>query len=91
MARQIITGDTIHQTLAENQTELRVDPDAIITDAARELAESRGVRLVRADVGSPSPAPSAPVESVVRAAVVKALGGSAPPDLDAVIARVMRG
>ena len=91
MARQIITGDTIHQALAENQTEIRVEPNGIITDAARELAEGRGVRLIRGDAEPATPTATAPDESQVREAVLQALGGEAPADLDEVIARVLRG
>lgn len=105
MARQIITGDTIHQALAEGQREIRVEDNGIVTDAARELAESRGLRLVR---GAPDSSPdsshasthssgpsgagsrTAPTQAQVRAAVVTALGDQAPADVDEVIARVLR-
>lgn len=103
MARQIITGDTIHQAVAEGAAEINLEANAIITDAARELAETKGLRLVRAGAapdpaatstptGAPDPVVAAdPVEARVRAQVVAALGGQAPADLDAVIARVLRG
>lgn len=47
MARQIITADDIHRARAEGAGEIRLEANAIVTDAARELAESQGVRLVR--------------------------------------------
>ena len=53
MARQIITADQVHQALARGSDQIVLEADAIVTDAARELAETKGVRHVRpADQGA---------------------------------------
>ncbi|MGA4668794.1 hypothetical protein ACPCG0_03190 [Propionibacteriaceae bacterium Y1923] len=98
MARQIITADAIHQAAAGGSTEIQLEADAIVTDAARELAESKSVRLVRpggdADTGRGSGAAPASSEGPgdrqqVRQAVIAALGGEVPAGLDAAISRAI--
>ncbi|MDO5083829.1 MAG: hypothetical protein Q4D89_10565 [Arachnia propionica] len=102
MARQIVTQDQIIQLLAEGACELRVDADAIITDVAAELAQDRGLRIIRGTdtvSGAPStrstPTPASqssgavpPPRDEVRRAVVAALGVE-PEQLDAVLDRVL--
>lgn len=99
MARQIVTQDQIVRLLAEGATELRLEAGAIVTDVAAEMAQDRGLRLVRD--GDPGPTPrscepepageaSKPVgRDEVRRAVIAALGRE-PEQLDAVLDRVMR-
>lgn len=88
MARQIVTQDQIVRLLAEGATELRLEAGAIVTDVAAEMAQDRGLRLVRDR--EPGPVLGEPVgRDEVRRAVIAALG-SEPEQLDAVLDRVMR-
>lgn len=88
MARQIVTQDQIVRLLAEGATELRLEAGAIVTDVAAEMAQDRGLRLVRAE--EPGPVLGEPVgRDEVRRAVIAALGRE-PEQLDAVLDRVMR-
>jgi hypothetical protein len=100
--RRFLTVRDIEDLAAQGTTELPVDRQTTVTDAARERALERGVRLVPSTNGQPpqsappqsAPSQSAPQEDApalhrrVRQAVLARLD-SAPPDLDEVITRVM--
>ena len=105
--RRFITKVDIDTLLAAGKTTLECPPDTTITDLALEYARSRGMSVRRVDAASSSSSSSSSASSAgassaaaasgdaaeraaVRAAVVAKLG-SAPPDLDAVIERAMRG
>lgn len=106
MPRQFITRTQIDDLAERGETLLEVDGRTTVTDAARERALERGVRVVtRPDAagtgatpgptaGSPAPDRTTEVEHErLRAAVRSAvLGalGETPPGLDAVLDRVLR-
>ncbi len=59
MSRQIITKDRVQELLDEGQEELRLEPHDIITAMAVEVAEKRGLRIVRSDAPGRSTPPLA--------------------------------
>lgn len=90
MARQIVTQDQISRLLAAGADELRVDADAIITDVAAELAQERGLRILRGGEAAVPRDTGGPLREKIRSAVVAALG-TEPEQLDAVLDRVLKG
>lgn len=94
MPRHVITQQDITQALADGRTELTMRPDSIITALAAEVAQQKGIRLVRAceETHGTAPAEAAgqPVfgRSDVRNAVIARYGGE-PDGLDRVLDRVL--
>jgi hypothetical protein len=90
--RRFVTVRDIEHLVDEGIQALDVDRLTTVTDAARERALERGVRLVPvasdADAGDHAPADTGLAERV-RQEVVLQLGAPPPADLDAVIARVL--
>jgi hypothetical protein len=100
MGRRFITTNDIDELADRGELLLEYDDRVTITDLAREHARQRGVRLVRRDAPSPSPAAEAApasaadpdrdeVRSAVRSAVIGRLG-EVPAGLDAAIDRALR-
>lgn len=94
MPRRFVTRADIDAIADAGQSELLVDELTTVTDIAREHARERQVRIVR-QLAPPPPGPSpdgaepdADLRASVRAAVVGRLGHT-PPDLDAVLHRVL--
>mgnify|MGYP001674155721 CR=1 FL=1 len=48
MPRHVITQQDITQALADGRTELTLRPNSIVTALAAEVAQQKGIRLVRA-------------------------------------------
>lgn len=94
MGRPVLTTADIDQALADGQRQVQVPANAIVTQLAREYAQSKGVQLASAPAEAAAPAmpassaPREPDHSAVRAAVVKQLG-EAPTGLDAAITKVL--
>ncbi|RMB59603.1 hypothetical protein [Tessaracoccus antarcticus] len=59
MSRQIITKDRVLEVLGEGSTELHLEKNDIITAVAIEVAEQRGLRIVRSDVPPRATPPAA--------------------------------
>lgn len=59
MSRQIITKEHILEVLDAGQTELRLEPNDIITSVAVDAAEQRGLRIIRSDAPDRSTPPLA--------------------------------
>lgn len=97
MARQIITTADVREYADAGCTELRFQPTDIVTDAAAEFAQQRGIRIIRLtgtepDAVAPAPqAEQAPARSAeqIKKAVIQALGKE-PQNLDQIIAKVLR-
>jgi hypothetical protein len=101
VARRFITKADIDELADRGETTLELDARATITDLAREHAQQRGVRVVRAaDAHAPAAAThdapasatepgSDEVRAAVRSAVIGRLG-EVPGGLDAAIDRVLR-
>lgn len=93
MSRQVITVSTIDKLVGEGRSELQLAPGTIVTAYAAEYARDRGFRLIPAQACAGNPNPPAakdvkPTRSAVKYAVIAALGKE-PPNLDAVLDRVM--
>lgn len=101
MSRQVITQSQVEELLAKGVKEVVLEPNAIITAVAQEIAQDRGLRLVRQEaagavsgepVNKQAAAQEPPVQEVEREQVRKAVIanlGEAPEGLDAVLDRVM--
>lgn len=59
MSRQIITKERVLEILAEGQDQLRLEPHDIITAVAIEMAEQKGLRIIRSSEPDRSPQPAA--------------------------------
>ena len=94
MPRHVVTQQDITQALADGRTELTLRPDSIVTALAAEVAQQKGIRLVRACEETHGAAPTEtagqPVfgRSDVRNAVIARYGGE-PDGLDHVLDRVL--
>lgn len=101
MTRRFVTKTDIDDLADRGELLLRVEDRTTITDLAREHAQQRGVRIVRASVGDagpqgdavPTPASVAEpgpeeLRSAVRSAVLARLG-QVPAGLDAAIDRAI--
>lgn len=94
MPRHVITQQDITQALADGRTELTLRPNSIVTALAAEVAQQKGIRLVRAceETHGVAPAEAAgqPVfgRTDVRNAVIARYGGE-PDGLDRVLDRVL--
>lgn len=97
MARQIITTADVREYADAGCTELRFQPTDIVTDAAAEFAQQRGIRIIRLtgaelDAVAPGPQPEqAPARTAeqIKQAVIQALGKE-PENLDQIVAKVLR-
>lgn len=100
MARQIITTADVREYADAGCTELRFQPTDIVTDAAAEFAQQRGIRIIRLtgaepEEAPPAPqpgqAPQAPARSAeqIKKAVIQALGKE-PENLGQIVAKVLR-
>ncbi|POR02236.1 hypothetical protein AU468_06500 [Alkalispirochaeta sphaeroplastigenens] len=60
MGKRFITARDIDDLIEQGQQEIHLDTDTVVTDAARERARERGLRLCRcgASSGEATPAPS---------------------------------
>jgi hypothetical protein len=92
MPRRFITKQDIDACADKGTDVIEIDDRVTVTDAAREHARERGVRLERV-AGAVADGPSTqggspPTAGAVRAAVIAQLG-AAPDDLDAVIRAVL--
>ena len=97
MAKRFLTARDIDQHADQGVFEIEVGDDLVITDIGQERARERGVKLIRLPRGTNTPthpacdgAQTKPIEERVRAAVISKLG-SAPDNLDAIIAKVING
>lgn len=94
MPRHVITQQGITQALADGRTELKLRPDSIVTALAAEVAQQKGIRLVRASEETHEAAPTETAEqpafgrTEVRNAVIASYGGE-PDGLDRVLDRVL--
>ena len=94
MPRHVITQQDITQALADGRTELTLRPNSIVTALAAEVAQQKGIRLVRAGEethgAAPAEAAGQPVfgRTDVRNAVIARYGGE-PDGLDRVLDRVL--
>ena len=94
MPRHVITQQDITQALADGRTELTLRPNSIVTALAAEVAQQKGIRLVRTceetheafsaeTAGQPEFG-----RTDVRNAVIARYGGE-PDGLDRVLDRVL--
>lgn len=94
MPRHVITQQGITQALADGRTELKLRPDSIVTALAAEVAQQKGIRLVRASEETHEATPTETAEqpafgrTEVRNAVIASYGGE-PDGLDRVLDRVL--
>lgn len=94
MPRHVITQQGITQALADGRTELKLRPDSIVTALAAEVAQQKGIRLVRASEetheATPTETAGQPAfgRTEVRNAVIASYGGE-PDGLDRVLDRVL--
>ena len=94
MPRHVITQQDITQALADGRTELTLRPDSILTALAAEVAQQKGIRLVRTCEETHEAAPAEAVgqpefgRTDVRNAVIARYGGE-PDGLDHVLDRVL--
>ena len=90
MPRHVITQQDITQALADGRTELTLRPNSIVTALAAEVAQQKGIRLVRACEETHAEAAGQPVfgRTDVRNAVIARYGGE-PDGLDRVLDRVL--
>ncbi len=89
MPKRFLTKRDIEDLAAAGTTQIELDAQTVVTDAARERARELGVRLVPG-AGPMSATAGADLHAQVRAAVIARLG-SAPADLDTIITRVLQG
>lgn len=95
MGKRFITAREVDDLLAAGKTEIEIDDNTVITDVGRERAIERGVRFVRTSAGNTQSASANRTErdqdqlaEAVKKAVVAHIG-SAPANLDQIIARVI--
>lgn len=94
MPRHVITQQDITQALADGRTELSLRPDSIVTALAAEVAQQKGIRLVRnseeTHKATPTGAADRPAfgRAEIRNAVIANYGGE-PEGLDRVLDRVL--
>jgi hypothetical protein len=92
MAKTFYTERDIVDLAGRGVMSLEVNDDVVVTDAARDEALKRGVRLVRA-AGQPAEDPEqAELVHRVKAAVIARLGDQVDAEmLNAVVTRVVKG
>ena len=97
MPRHVITQQDITRALTEGRTELSLRPDSIVTALATEVAQQKGVRLVRTPEETCRVAPTGSTETAdqqtfgrdeIRKAVIASYG-SEPEGLDGILDRVL--
>ena len=100
MPKQLITEQVVNQARAEGATELQVEPGAIITALAADVAQSQGLSLIRtseAIASGPQPSPALKHDAVassetdrdlIRKAVIAHFGVE-PDSLETILNRVL--
>ena len=90
MPLKFLTAQDIEQAIDQGITKISLDANTRVTDLARDMALSHGIRLVEAEQDTvPSPSPTSDLHQQVRDAVIARLGMT-PAGLDQVIARVLQ-
>lgn len=91
MAKIFYTERDIQDLADRGVTTLELNDDVVLTDLARELAITRGLRLVRASVTHPADDPQAELIHRVKAAVLARLDGQVESAvLDAAVNKVVK-
>ncbi len=93
MGKKVFYTERDIQDLAERGvTTLEVNDDVVVTDAGREMALKRNLRLVRAQATHAEDRSEAQLLHQVKAAVLARLGNQVDAALlDAVVAKVVNG
>ena len=92
MPKTFYTENDIQDLADRGVTTLAVSDDVVLTDVARELALTLGIRLVSGDNPHPEDGDGAELTHRVKAAVIARLGDQVDATLlDAVVTRVVNG
>lgn len=96
MKKIFLTARDIDEHADRGVKELPVDDQVVLTDMAREQARARGVKLVRSQNAAAQIEACHTIKSddsdlyqKIKAGVIANLGGAAPENLDAIIAKIL--